>query len=852
MTLGLPIVGLQGVWNWRTKQGGETLSYNSSAASAVSPDLDELPLDGRTVFVVFDSDIVDKQQVAQAVNRLSGVLRKRGAQVRVMRLPDAADGSKQGLDDYVATGGVISDALVDVGLTQGADDGDGEDVADALRRLALDRYEIGRAANFGPYVVEQDGPNVALPLDHTFKAVLAALWADEHDDTPGTFSVNAAHLVLQGMAQAQPEGEPLPVRVATTDDGASVIDLADADGRAVVIRDGEWRIVDRSPVLFRRGGSMKALPVPEAGGDPFELLSPFVRAEDDDTRQLAIAWAGSLAFEWMVHPIVYVSGPSGSGKTQTALWLKSALDPSAAAFQRFQNERDNLVAASSTWSFMYDNLGDGEERNTPFWDFVAGLVTGTGYTTRALYTNMDTVSVNLRRCVLMTSVEELELPEDAAERCIHWDVPSLRGGGRMSLGAMEQQYRQLHPRIFGALLDLVAEASERMDVFNMTGLEGLRFTDFGAYLRAVDEVRGTNTLQAYKDTLEATVADRAAVSPLVHAIVQLVNASGGEWEGEARELLQGLSAIAATTGQGGASLPDTARALGKQLAREDATLRMEGIHHVKRRTNGRRVTRLERIDGGPGGGAGPNSDVSGPNSDVSEAKVTFPDSVTSLQNPNQHKGFLGDSDVSDVKSEQKSIVVKGGVTSSHTPQGSRGKLEQNNVPNVTEDENANGDGAKHSDVTSDVKPDSDVTNGTVTLALSNDVQRVLDVLTARPIGKGALVKATGLTNTRVERSLEYLRAFGVTREAVRQQEPDLAWPKGASKGWVQVLPVNPVDRTAHNVVLFTSTMGWHGDAWQDELEASPGVNFRCDRCGDAYPADVRGWVAGCGKCRDTQ
>jgi len=36
------------------------------------------------------------------------------------------------------------------------------------------------------------------------------------------------------------------------DEGAIVLDLGDASGRAVLIRPGTWEIVDRSPVLFRR------------------------------------------------------------------------------------------------------------------------------------------------------------------------------------------------------------------------------------------------------------------------------------------------------------------------------------------------------------------------------------------------------------------------------------------------------------------------------------------------------------------------------------------------------------------------------------------------------------------------
>ncbi len=837
-TLGLTMLQLQGVWNWRSK-GGTALSAPKDAVARVSPDLDELPLTDRIVYIVFDSDVIDKEQVGRAVQRLASVLTRRGAKVRVMRLPDGPGGEKVGLDDYIAAGGQVGDHLVDVGLTQEADsaDDDRTNLPDAIRRMAEERYDFGQADNYGLFAVDREGPNVAIPLDASFKHRLAAMWTDEVDDTPSVTAVSAAWQTLIGRAEARAEQPALPVRMATMDDGTLVIDMGDHRGRAVLIRPGEWEVVDRSPVLFRRGGAMKPLPLPKGGGDPFKLLAPFVRAEEEDTHQLAVAWAASVGIEWMQHPIIYVTGPSGSGKTQTALWMKQALDPSAASFQRFQNERDNLVAASATWSFMYDNIGVKEEKDVPFWDFTCGLVTGTGYTTRALYTNLDTVSVNLRRCILMTSVEELSVPEDAAERMIHWDVPDLRGGGRSSLYALEKLWDERHADIVGALLDMIANAMLELDPGDSNGLEGLRFTDFAAFLRAVDNRYGTSTLHAYRDMLVAAVADRAAVSPFVGIVVDLVRAHGGYWEGEPKELLQAISAVAAGTGQGTA-VPDSAEKVGRMLSREASTLRSEGVTVATKRVQGRRVKVL----------TGPQGDGSGPEGDGTKPLLS------PLLSPSMQPVIPGSTTDSSSQGDSRTVSVeespKGESDSDNdvapTTEVERGSAEPT-VTTVTFPNAAQNDGPHWVTVVGDGSGEGD--SSVTQLAFDRTSESVMAELGTVPLTPRTLRERLGLTETRIKRSLSYLASFGVVEE-VKRQEHELEWAPRSSKGWVRTDRAwEAIDRSTHNRLLAPM------DSWTDTVGSGllidRPVTVGCHQCREAYELTHHEYMHSCPKCQHT-
>ena len=89
---GRAAVSLIGVWMYRKPGAAEMLAC-----------FDHIALRGRRVYVVFDSDVMRKPEVQMALERLVGDLEERGARVLVVYLEDAPDGSKMGVDDYLAS-----------------------------------------------------------------------------------------------------------------------------------------------------------------------------------------------------------------------------------------------------------------------------------------------------------------------------------------------------------------------------------------------------------------------------------------------------------------------------------------------------------------------------------------------------------------------------------------------------------------------------------------------------------------------------------------------------------------------------------------------------------------------------
>src|SRR5215211_6522979 len=96
---GIPVVVvcIVGVWNW-VEDGCKPIA-----------DMFDIPLRGRSVTIIFDSDARRKWQVQLAEKRLAEHAAGRGASVYVTYLQDLPDGSKCGADDFFAQGGTLTE-----------------------------------------------------------------------------------------------------------------------------------------------------------------------------------------------------------------------------------------------------------------------------------------------------------------------------------------------------------------------------------------------------------------------------------------------------------------------------------------------------------------------------------------------------------------------------------------------------------------------------------------------------------------------------------------------------------------------------------------------------------------------
>jgi hypothetical protein len=456
-------------------------------------------------------------------------------------------------------------------------------IADRLVELALQCYRIGRTQTNDAFAVEIDGPNVALMFNGSrdaLRSALARAYRRAYGRVPNNTALTDALTTLQGEA-LDAEPEPVELRAARLD-GKIVIDLGDAEGRAVIIGPDGWNVTERSPVLFRRTAVTGVLPVPENGGRLDELRQLLNVTEE--TWPLALGWLVTALIPDVPHPVLLLGGQQGTGKTTAARKLAGLIDPSPAQLRsQPRNDRQWAITAAGSWIIAIDNVSC-----IPVWlsDAFCKAVTGDAWVDRSLYSDTDLTVIHYRRPVLLTSIDPGALRGDFGDRTLLVDLEPIDDRDRRTEQEIEKEFEATKPRIFGALLELLARVLAELPHVKCDRLP--RMADFGKLLAAMD-----NVTAAEKKALDVYMGQRKRIAeavieadPVALAIEALLEKEG-RWEGTMSDLLMKLTHPGEIRPR---EWPRTPTILGGRLARLTPALKEMGIGVDRLPRSGRRRT----------------------------------------------------------------------------------------------------------------------------------------------------------------------------------------------------------------------------------------------------------------------
>lgn len=149
---GFPTIAVGGAWSWRSAKRGEAVVASLTPAGFVWK--------ARQVYVVFDSDLHEKPDVAQARLALCNTLTSLGARPSLVTLPALAEGKKTGLDDFLVARG--DDAYLELVVNA-------ESFASARELWQLNR-EVVYVKDPGLIVVLEDGRRMSAQafVSHAF------------------------------------------------------------------------------------------------------------------------------------------------------------------------------------------------------------------------------------------------------------------------------------------------------------------------------------------------------------------------------------------------------------------------------------------------------------------------------------------------------------------------------------------------------------------------------------------------------------------------------------------------------------------------------------------------------------
>ncbi len=598
VSVGLSCIALLGVWNWRgTNEHGGTVAL---------PDFESIALNGRDIYLAFDSDASTKPAVHQALARLKSFLQSRRGHVRLVHLPAGPGWAKVGLDDFLAAGHGVDDLLglattellraarVTVHERQPAEMSlRGESAsarltkrstADHIVELANDRYDLARAEDGEPFAIDRVGPNVARLFRGgraALRAALAASFAEEFGKVPPAQALIDALAVLEGRALRLPR-QALPLRSARLDDGSVVIDLGDESGRTIMVEPDGWRVLPRSPITFRRSELIAALPEP-ASGDVSDLLRLLNIAPDD--RPLILAHLVGALLGISV-PIILFRGPAGAAKTSAARALARTIDPSPAPVRAVPRDPESwAVTAGGSCVVVLDNID-----TVPAWlsDALCRAVTGEGYLRRALYTDSAISVVAFRRAIILTGIDPGAMRGDLADRLLAIDLTEIDERDRQEEAEVEAAFVAAHPAILGSILDLAAAVLRAMPSIQLARRP--RLADYGRVLAAVDAILGTNGLDRYLAQRSDLQREAAEGDPIGSAVIAWME-HRTDWTGTATALLEAI-----TPERRPKDWPKSPRGLSGALRRVAQPLKAAGILPTfsQEGHDKRRIIHLER------------------------------------------------------------------------------------------------------------------------------------------------------------------------------------------------------------------------------------------------------------------
>jgi len=413
---------------------------------------------------------------------------------------------------------------------------------------------------------------------------------------PGNQGLQDALGVFEAQAYFDSPESTLYVRIAEHSDRI-YIDLGDDQRHAVEISAAGWRVLRGPPVRFRRTRGMRALPQPVAGGS-IDMLRPFLNVGYEGNWTLVVSWLMAAFRPKGPYPILILQGEQGSAKSTTAKLLRRLIDPSVSGVRRPpRDDRDLLIAASSSWVLAYDNLS-----GIPPWlsDALCQLATGGGFSTRELYTDADEVFFDAVRPVILNGIDHLAERADLADRALIINLPPIEETNRKDEAQLYAEFDRDLPQILGALFSALGGTLAGVRHTHLDRKP--RLADFALWATAAERPLGFLPgafARAYCGNREEAIQETLEADPVGAAVLAMMDqlddqCQTQQWEGTCKDLLQRLESD--DKGKAARSWPKSPRGLSNRLRRLATFLRESGIHisFPTKGAKGRRVLTIFR------------------------------------------------------------------------------------------------------------------------------------------------------------------------------------------------------------------------------------------------------------------
>ena len=265
------------------------------------------------------------------------------------------------------------------------------------------------------------------------------------------------------------------------------------------------------------------------GGDFSKLFSIINVPKEQEG--LILGFIIASYYESIPHPILGLNGEQGSGKSGAAKRLISLIDPTPASLQSPPKDLTNwFELAAGSYAISLDNLSKVFDWLS---DSLCRASTGDSLVKRQHYSDKDLVVYQFRRVIILNGINLTFLKDDLADRILPISLPVITSEHRKYEADLETDWENAFPEIFGGILTLCGKVLASYELVELSELP--RMADFARILRAIDILRGTDSLASYLDEIGKLASNAIEGDNFFKAIQKVITST---WTGTAADLLE--------------------------------------------------------------------------------------------------------------------------------------------------------------------------------------------------------------------------------------------------------------------------------------------------------------------------
>lgn len=377
-------------------------------------------------------------------------------------------------------------------------------IVNALKRSGL---ELGVEENGETHLLAKVGNTpTAMPLEgsEAMDSMTVAVRALT-GKTPSPETLKRETAILRVNARASGKTFKKHRRTAPITDGYA-INLANRAGQAVFVTPGAWEVRQNEDIYFANGGGIGEMPMPLRPTDVASAIRTlndaweFLGIPSDRRLILTVALVNALR-TGVPYVVIEIIGSAGSGKSSVSNILAQLIDPTASGKPTDTAlSVEHLAAVSQVRQVVA--IDNASRVSADEQDLCCKAVYGFVVGVRKLYSNADVMMIPLHIQIIVNGITPLITRGDLLDRSLRVEIS--RRDSYISEEELRAWFTENHPRLFGALLELLAAGLEKLPGVRIQRQWRHRMVDFaqlgesiaqaanmgpGVFVEQLDEMR---------------------------------------------------------------------------------------------------------------------------------------------------------------------------------------------------------------------------------------------------------------------------------------------------------------------------------------------------------------------------